>query len=348
MAASRNAKISMAQPGLRLYLQDMTFERETVRAGAAELAAQGVFLGTSSWKYEGWLGQLYCPDRYMYRGKMAKSRFDRNCLAEYAEVFKTVCVDAAYYDFPRREQLETLAGAVPPDFRFGFKVTDAVTVKRFPNLPRFGARAGQINPGYLDPELFTREFLGPCEAIREKVGILMFEFSRFRPEDYEHGRDFLADLDRFLTGLPQGWPCAVEIRNDKWLRPEYFDCLRRHGVAHVFNSWQAMPSVAAQMAIPESRPRSDLMAARFLLKPGRKYAEAVASFQPYDRTREVNEEARQAAALLAREGLLYLPRKKVYIYVNNRLEGNAPLTLQAILAIVKVSAATPNQPRKVE
>jgi uncharacterized protein YecE (DUF72 family) len=27
----------------------------------AELAAQGVFIGTSSWKYEGWLNQLYTP-----------------------------------------------------------------------------------------------------------------------------------------------------------------------------------------------------------------------------------------------------------------------------------------------
>jgi uncharacterized protein YecE (DUF72 family) len=43
---------------------------------AAELAAQVVFIGTSSWKYEGWLGQLYTPTRYEYRGKVAKTRFE--------------------------------------------------------------------------------------------------------------------------------------------------------------------------------------------------------------------------------------------------------------------------------
>lgn len=38
------------------------------------------------------------------------------CLAEYAEVFKTVCVDAAYYTFPRREYLEGLGDQVPEYF----------------------------------------------------------------------------------------------------------------------------------------------------------------------------------------------------------------------------------------
>ena len=60
------------------------------------LAANGVFIGTSSWKYDGWFGQLYTPARYEYRGKVAKTRFERDCLSEYAEVFKTVCVDARY------------------------------------------------------------------------------------------------------------------------------------------------------------------------------------------------------------------------------------------------------------
>jgi uncharacterized protein YecE (DUF72 family) len=129
----------------RNLLTDMPFDREATRQRVAGLAARGVLIGTSSWKYEGWLGQFYTPARYEYRGKVAKTRFQRNCLSEYAEVFKTVCVDAAYYDFPRGEHLQRLADQVPEDFRFVFKVTDAITVKRFPNLDRFGAKAGQFN-----------------------------------------------------------------------------------------------------------------------------------------------------------------------------------------------------------
>src|SRR5260221_826586 len=111
-----------------------------MRHAVAELAANGIFIGTSSWKYDGWFGQLYTPARYEYRGKVAKTRFQRDCLSEYAEVFKTVCVDAAYYDFPHREYLQGLADQEPNDFRFGFKVTDALTIKKFPMLAPFGAK----------------------------------------------------------------------------------------------------------------------------------------------------------------------------------------------------------------
>ena len=74
----------------------MPFDRQQMRQPAAGLAAQGVFVGTSSWKCEGWMGQLYTPDRYEYRGKVAKTRFERGCLEEHAQVFKTACVDAIY------------------------------------------------------------------------------------------------------------------------------------------------------------------------------------------------------------------------------------------------------------
>jgi hypothetical protein len=66
----------------------MAFDREQMRHKSAELAASGVFIGTLSWKYEGWLNQLYTPARYEYRGKVAKARFERDCLGGYAEVFK--------------------------------------------------------------------------------------------------------------------------------------------------------------------------------------------------------------------------------------------------------------------
>ncbi len=100
----------------------MSFDREALKLKAAKLAAEGIFIGTSSWKYEGWMNMLYSPDRYEYRGKVAKTRFEKGLpFSEYAEVFKSVCVDAAYYSFPSEKYLEGLASQVPDDFQFGFK-----------------------------------------------------------------------------------------------------------------------------------------------------------------------------------------------------------------------------------
>jgi uncharacterized protein YecE (DUF72 family) len=280
------------------------FDRATIQTAAARLAQQGVYVGTSSWKYEGWFDQLYTPARYEYRGKVAKTRFQRESLNEYAEVFKTVCVDAAYYTFPSQKYLEGMASQVTPDFLFAFKVTDEITIKKFPNVDRLGDRAGKRNENFLNADLFTTSFLGPCEHIRPHVGLLMFEFSHFWLSDYEHGRDFVfvADLDTFLGRLPKGWPYGVEMRNSGWLREEYLGCLARHGVTHVFNSWEAMPPVSEQMALPGSRTNPALVAARFLLKPGRRYEDAVKNFQPYDKVKEQNPDARAAGRSLIAEG----------------------------------------------
>ena len=112
------------------------------------------------------------------------------------------------------------------------------------------------------------------------------------------------------------------MRNRSWLQPEYFECLSRHHVTHIFNSWTDMPSVSEQIAMAGSETNPDVTAARFLLKPGRAYKEAVKSFQPYDGTKEINEDARNAGATLIKAGKEN-PKKQTYLFVNNRLEGNA-------------------------
>ena len=313
------------------------FDRERLREKLSRLAERGVLLGTSSWKYPGWRGQLYSHDRYVWRGRFSETRFDRQCLAEYAEVFKTVCVDAAYYKFPDRAYLERLVSQVPPDFLFALKVTDAITIRRFPNLPRFGLHAGKVNDDFLNAERFAEAFLEPCAAFRSNIGLLMFEFSRFYPSDFARGRDFVEALDGFLNRLPKGWPYGVEIRNRSFVQSEYFALLRRHGVAHIYNSWEAMPPVSEQVALPDSRTHPELCAARFLLKPGRKYEDAVKRFSPYQRVQEVYPEGRAAGAALIRGAVSSGTVGKTFIYVNNRFEGNAPHTLEAMIEEAGVS-----------
>ena len=140
----------------------MNLTRQELADQAASLAVQGVYIGTSSWKYPGWCGMLYDRARYEYRGKFAETRFKRDCLAEYAEVFKTVCVDAAYYTFPSQQYLEGMVNQTPDDFLFGLKVTDAITIKKFPKLDRFGEQAGQA-----ERELPQRRPV--CEGVPEAL-----------------------------------------------------------------------------------------------------------------------------------------------------------------------------------
>jgi uncharacterized protein YecE (DUF72 family) len=307
------------------------FDLAYYRARIAALAERGVFVGTSSWKYTGWLGQIYTPERYEYRGRVAESRLEENCLKEYAETFRTVCVDAAFYQFPDESRLRDMASQVPDGFRFAFKVTEEITVKRFAGVGRNAARAGELNADFLNAALFVDRFLGPMDAIRPKVGPIILEFGKFYSNEYEHGSQFIADLDRFFEQVPKTWLFSVELRNRKWLGPEYLACLKKHGVAHVLNNWTDMPSVQEQLGIVKDQAIENLTVARFLLKPGRKYEDAVQRFRPYKFTGEINEEARAALAALIERGWLKLSNDGSFIYINNRLEGNALNTVLAVL-----------------
>jgi len=90
-----------------------------------------------------------------------------------------------------------------------------------------------------------------------------------------------------------------------------------------------MPSVEEQMTMSDSETSEEFTAARFLLKPGRTYEGAVKEFSPYKQTKEVYPEARQAAADLVKR--MKEKKRNAFVYVNNRLEGNALRTIQAVL-----------------
>jgi uncharacterized protein YecE (DUF72 family) len=129
-----------------------------------ELAREGVYFGTSSWKYEGWLGSIYRPERYETRGKFSKRKFEESCLAEYTETFPTVCGDFAFYQFPTEEYWARLFSQTPADFLFSFKVPEHVTVPKWRGHARYGKRAGTLSDTELLPRqlAYLKEHLKKC------------------------------------------------------------------------------------------------------------------------------------------------------------------------------------------
>jgi uncharacterized protein YecE (DUF72 family) len=181
------------------------------------------------------------------------------------------------------------------------------------------------NPSFLDAEALKEMFLRPLWPYRAKTGVLIFEFGAF-------GRNFAADefvsrLDPFLAALPPDFRYAVEIRNPELLTAGYFSCLRGRGVAHVYNAWSRMLELKHQVAIPGS-VTADFVVCRALLRRGRMYEQAVAAFSPYAEIRDPNPEARESMRVLI--GRAREDRKFLFLFVNNRLEGNAPLTILSL------------------
>jgi len=300
------------------------FERDRLRDRLKSLAERRVYIGGSSWKYEGWLGQIYSPARYQVRGRFSKKLFEETCLSEYATVFPAVCGDFAFYQFPTDAFWAKLFRQTPAAFQFGFKVPEQITVETWPVHPRYGALAGRKNPTFLDAEMLEVSLLRALEPYRTQTGVLIFEFGTQRGIELP---EFVRTLDLFLARLPEGWRYASEIRNPEFLRPAYFDCLRAHGVSHVFNAWARMPEIAEQMRMAGSHT-AEALVARALLRRGRPYEEAVREFAPYREVQEVNEPVRKALRELIDVALV--EGRPAFLFVNNRLEGNSPGTIVAI------------------
>ena len=310
-----------------LFDEPSTFDREALAGRLERLAREGIYIGGSSWKYEGWMGQIYSRGNYLARGKFSRKVFESTCLKEYAQTFPTVCGDFAFYQFPTPEFWARLFRLTPEGFQFAFKAPEQITCKVFPSHLRYGAQAGQENESFLNVEMLKEMFLRPLWPHRQKTGLLIFEFGTFAKRTLNGTAEFLERLDPFLGALPPHFRYAVEVRNPEFLQKEYFDCLRARGVAHVYNAWARMPVLREQMAIPGSETASFLVS-RALLRQGRPYEEAVKRFAPYSEIRDPNPGARDALRVLiqrARE-----ERKMAFLFVNNRLEGNAPMTILSV------------------
>jgi len=286
---------------------------EVVRL-AREIPAN-IRFGTSTWTYDGWYGDVY---RRHYRGPQPAKR-----LEEYARypLFRTVGIDSAFYDPPSEDELRSYAHALPAGFPCVSKVWDRVTAKRL-------GQDSQRNPDFLNAGFFKDAVLGPYSRVfRDHAGCFVFEFQAMRGKDLPDPLQWADQLDDFLSELPRDFRYAVELRNPELLTGLHGEVLKRHGVAHVFNSWTEMPPIGEQLDSAWTFPAT-FTVARALLKPGRRCADAVKQFQPYDRVQEPLPDLRQDLVRLVSEA--HQRRVEAYILANNRAEGNAPGTIRAV------------------
>ena len=309
---------------LSLFDSPPSFDKEALARRLRALADQHIFIGTSSWKYGGWINQIYTRDRYLSRGKFSQKAFEAECLAEFAETFPIVCGDFSFYQFPTPEFWQKLFTTAPEQLKFALKVPEEVTVEVFPRHPRYGPRAGRTNEQYLNADAFRAQFLEPLESHRSRIACVIFEFGARGATAGE----FVAEIVPFFDRLPAAFRYAVEVRNREYLVDPYFEALREHRAAHVFNAWTKMPPLSEQIAMPQAFT-ADFTVVRALLRAGRAYETAVVQFAPYDKIQDENPEGRKALRDLIER--MKQERRTSYIFANNRFEGNAPETIRAVV-----------------
>ena len=309
------------------------------RAIAADLPPW-IRLGTSSWTFPGWGGIVYA-------GNPTNAALVRSGLKAYAAhpLLRTVGIDRSHYAPLTRDDLAGYAAQLPEGFRAVSKVWDEITTRVFPSHPRFGARAGQLNPSFLDPVRTREVVLAPyTEAFTDHAGPFVFEIPPMPRQFLPDPEAFARAVDTLLAGLPKPFRYAFELRNRELLTRRYLDTLRAHGASHVLNFWTAMPTVGEQLTIP-GVVTAPFVVARLMLPPYTRYEDKRAEYAPFDKIVCAQPAMREDVVVLA-ERAAQLGVRAVFIIVNNKAEGSSPLTVFALARALaaKLRGVSPRRP----
>jgi uncharacterized protein YecE (DUF72 family) len=157
-------------------------------------------IGTAGFSYKDWDGPVYPSPKP--RG------FDP--LAYLAQFFDCIEMNVTFYRVPTAEMVAKWTRKVEskPDFRFNFKLYRGLT---------HGTEDEMLAP-FLDA-------LQPCRAAG-RLGAILLQFPFF----FRNTRESRARLSKLAGGL-EGWPCAIEIRDNSWLIEPARDFIGRLGLS---------------------------------------------------------------------------------------------------------------------
>lgn len=152
-----------------------------------------IFIGTSGFQYDDWVG-VYYPNNLP----------KQNWLEYYAREFCTLELNFTYYRMPTARGLAAMARKTPDHFLFTVKATQEMTHARERN-----------------PSLFT-QFVQALQPLREqnKFGAVLAQF----PSSF-HAND---DAREYLKWFREQWhdlPVVIEFRHTGWLREETYELL---------------------------------------------------------------------------------------------------------------------------
>lgn len=269
--------------------------------------------GTSSFSAPEWVGTFY-----------PRGTRPTDFLRHYATQFDTVEVDATYYHVPTAETVDAWAEKTPEHFALSAKFPRSIVHAGMGPEPD-ADRLLQRDATYAERDAF----LGVMGRLGRRCGPLLLQFPHFAPGTFVAAAEFHARLESFLTDLPRDFSYAVEMRNRRWLTPEFAALCRRHRVALVLVDRVGMPhgdEVAQQI---------DPMTAPFA------YLRLLGDRQRIERiTKRWEREVLDHRASLERWSALILRlaatrETTIFTYANNHYAGHAPTTIRRLQQMVR-------------
>jgi len=282
----------------------------------------GIYFGTCSWKYDSWEGIVYSKSKGI------------NMLEEYSKQFNTVEIDQWFWSLhavdkislPKVNDVKLYSDSVPDDFRFTIKIPNSITLTHFYRKSK--SEELKKNPHFLSPDLFN-EFLSTLTPMKNKIGVLMFQFEYLNKEKMSNQIEFMERFEAFLQNIKTNYVLGIEIRNPNYLNKKFFEFLKNHKLAMVFLQGYYMPPVWEVFSTAK-----DLLISPVVIRlhgPDRSGIEEKTGNIWNQIVEPKDNELPKIAGMIQ-----YLSEKKidVYVNVNNHYEGSAPLTIKKLKELI--------------
>ncbi len=299
-------------------------------------------LGTSSWSFPGWNGLVW-------DGEYTETSLARHGLAAYARhpLLRGVSLDRSFYRPLAASEYARYAAQVPAHFRFVVKAPALVCDA----LVRAEDGRGQTsNPAFLNHELALNQFVAPAlEGLGPKIGALVFQISPLPhawlarvPDLIERIGALLASLPPLQATAPDG-VLALELRDAAFLAPEHAPRLARalraarthNAVTYCLGLHAKMPPIEDQLPLLRALWPGPLVCRWNLHRQHGAYGYEAArrSYAPFDALVDPDPHTRAALArvIAGTTGAGHA----AYVSINNKAEGCAPLSVQALAEQVR-------------
>ncbi len=163
-----------------------------------------IHIGCSGFSYGDWKGNFYPSDLPQ-----------KKWLEYYCTVFKTVELNVTFYRLPLAKTFDKWYAETPPGFAFSLKGSRYIThVKRL-----------------LDPEEPMEFFFERALGLREKLKVVLWQFSPGFKIDLERLRKFLKLLGNYPVRN------TFEFRNESWMIKKVADLCAEHRVSLCMADW---------------------------------------------------------------------------------------------------------------
>lgn len=301
-----------------------------------------LYTGTTSDRYAGWIGQIYSPEKYDGRIKSRKNKVGGNIFTEevlpvdsvkeYFEHFPVLEIDFTFYrTLLDKSGNPTSNFHVLRNYRRYMNESDKVVLKAPQVIFAKKIRKGKgyvPNEDYLNSELFTQSFYEPATSILGKsLAGIVFEQEYQRKDEASTAERLGSELNEFFIKIPKDDRYHVEIRTGRLLAQPLFDALEQNGIGLVMSHWTWLPSLLDQFSRSHGANfnSGNSLIIRLLTPRGKSYSETYTAAHPFNALVDgmLHQSTVQDTVTVVRAALR--DGRWVYLLVNNRSGGNAPL-----------------------